>query len=898
MTRSNNACAYDRSKESSVRCSFTRKLLYSYRLLWVLLFCLNPGSLVSAAPPEWADHAYDALQAYKRIVDYWVGRVEPDTRYAYFAVPGFPAPDPSTDSVSLVVERWNDDVELAQSLAAYWLLTGDQPLANMFRDMSIKIRRAPAIEYEVQGPPWIQPGDPRLVQGYTTTFVDPEHSAEETTLIFPRLAYVDFGEPVVIEQMIRLIWNFKDDVPGEQNWAQAVDTGFLMRSPMYNARNVSWCWSRVNDCSDPLNHFPHQDTAGNFRTLAPGLSLLWYFAPSHYLWQSSHPNGFMQGHNNAWIDASQRTEGNKPANIPPSKVYVDPLGGGAWQGYGVWEENDNTQNGTSTPKQGWNEDESIFRHFYHAMTAQMIATGATDARDIVGTAYTMRQNQILIGNNFAAFERQFLQWRPDIDNPQDYASEDAIMIAGVSGHIFLGGETDTLIKKLSRRVLAARLHIDSYISSGQSADLANAVHQATQSYLGLKTVLEREEAAWSTNLQPGSSGLTDQVKFHAGDAFLLAATGGSGIYDGAYPSMYISWNDTDAEVVSQVLERNSINTSLWAWNYGPQKEVGLRLWRFTEGQGELRIGPDANADGTMDSVTQTVPIAEIRKGTEVRFTIPSNALQLIQIIVTNPQPRDLTGLPDLAVGYQDIQIANDQARVTVHNIGTGATGNVTVRLLDTTSTVIGAVEQINLAGFTDMNPVTTSLNWTIPAGRTAGSVVLDQEQTVDEITELNNQWLVKDTDSDGLSDGFEITIGTDPNNADTDDDGLTDNYEACYDGDCLNYDPFHPETNSGGDLNATWSDTDQDGVEDGTEIAAGTDPLDSSSYPPPAVPGDINNDGQVNVADILLSQRHVLGLTMLSPDQISRGDLYPPGGDGQITLPDLLLIQKIVLSLP
>ncbi len=50
------------------------------------------------------------------------------------------------------------------------------------------------------------------------------------------------------------------------------------------------------------------------------------------------------------------------------------------------------------------------------------------------------------------------------------------------------------------------------------------------------------------------------------------------------------------------------------------------------------------------------------------------------------------------------------------------------------------------------------------------------------------------------------------------------------------------------------------------------------------VPGDSNDDGQVNVGDIVLAQRHVLGLITLSPSQI--------------TLQDLLIIQKISLSLP
>ena len=58
--------------------------------------------------------------------------------------------------------------------------------------------------------------------------------------------------------------------------------------------------------------------------------------------------------------------------------------------------------------------------------------------------------------------------------------------------------------------------------------------------------------------------------------------------------------------------------------------------------------------------------------------------------------------------------------------------------------------------------------------------------------------------------------------------------------------------------------------------------------------GDINMDTVINVADMLLARKHLLGLITLDTVQIANGDLYPVMGDGELTASDyMLLIDKI-----
>ena len=126
-----------------------------------------------------------------------------------------------------------------------------------------------------------------------------------------------------------------------------------------------------------------------------------------------------------------------------------------------------------------------------------------------------------------------------------------------------------------------------------------------------------------------------------------------------------------------------------------------------------------------------------------------------------------------------------------------------------------------------------------------------------------------DSDDDGLTDGEEIALGTDPFDPDTDDDGLTDGEEVEIHG----TDPLDP-------------DTDDDGLNDGDEIALGTDPFDPDSdddgltdgdevhvYGTDPLDPDSDDDGLNDGLEV------ALGLDPLDPD--SDDDGIPDGSDSE-----------------
>ena len=142
-----------------------------------------------------------------------------------------------------------------------------------------------------------------------------------------------------------------------------------------------------------------------------------------------------------------------------------------------------------------------------------------------------------------------------------------------------------------------------------------------------------------------------------------------------------------------------------------------------------------------------------------------------------------------------------------------------------------------------------------------------------------------DDDNDGLSDLDEATAGTNPLNSDTDNDTLGDGDEV----NTYLTDPLR-------------TDTDEDGFGDAVEVAAGSDPNSSSSIPASAN-GDINNDGRVDAADVLLASRFVLGTLTPDAGQLLRGDVAPVVNnvsvpDGIFNVADLLIIQRWALASP
>lgn len=84
--------------------------------------------------------------------------------------------------------------------------------------------------------------------------------------------------------------------------------------------------------------------------------------------------------------------------------------------------------------------------------------------------------------------------------------------------------------------------------------------------------------------------------------------------------------------------------------------------------------------------------------------------------------------------------------------------------------------------------------------------------------------------------------------------------------------------------------------------SAGGSPLNLPSIMIAILPrdGDVNDDGKLSIADMVLLERHMIGAAILATDARIRADLFPAAGtgDGQLNQSDLLLLENALMTTP
>ena len=282
-------------------------------------------------------------------------------------------------------------------------------------------------------------------------------------------------------------------------------------------------------------------------------------------------------------------------------------------------------------------------------------------------------------------------------------------------------------------------------------------------------------------------------------------------------------------------------------------------WQLGPGEAVYRpSGAASNVSAVGDGAAGVTSIS-LDPGTGNGAFTPGAGLRDVDLVRGHLEPTSsLTVHAEVSalVFVSDGEVTVDDTMVQAGSTVTSA-GDVTlVNASSEPATVVVAVvgRTVDLAGATPAAPAATEPSEPVesdsgpaptpaPTTAVATTVANESDADVDGLTAADEALRgtdpnVKDTDGDGLDDGFEVfTSGTNPTVADSDGDGVND-------GDELDNgtNPSANDLDADGDgltneqelvngTNANDEDTDNDAYFDGNEVATGHDPLDPQDHP-------------------------------------------------------------------
>lgn len=321
---------------------------------------------------------------------------------------------------------------------------------------------------------------------------------------------------------------------------------------------------------------------------------------------------------------------------------------------------------------------------------------------------------------------------------------------------------------------------------------------------------------------------------------VIAVLGDQTVQDGQTIQVSILVNDNDTPLANLTLSAQSSNTAI-------VDAAGLSF----SGSGNQRTLSVTPLTGSSGTVTITVTVSDTS----------SNASEAFDLVVTTNNPPVIT--------------------VTSPVDGAGFLDTDTVNLSASASDV-------------EDGDVSASLDWSSSIDGALGT----GPALAVQLTEGTHTLTVTAVDSGGKQDTVNLTVFS-YGSGDSDADGLSDNWEFIYFG-TLN-ETAAGDTDTDGLTNLeefnqgtipTNPDSDGDGVTDGDEVNLyGLDPTLSNT-------GDVaprgNPDGLINVGDLVVMSRLVTGI--LAPPTTLEAILADINNDSQLNAADMLLLQKAILN--
>lgn len=215
--------------------------------------------------------------------------------------------------------------------------------------------------------------------------------------------------------------------------------------------------------------------------------------------------------------------------------------------------------------------------------------------------------------------------------------------------------------------------------------------------------------------------------------------GGYTVRNKMWPAYAVSYEKLGKDFAALVLEQGKDRLKVVMVNLRDKPRDGAFLvWQLDHGRYELKVGPDANDDGEIDTV-ESAKTLELARMDRVPVQLPPRKPMIYELRQIEKLD-DLYSRADLAMSADDVVKNGDKLKVTVHNIGSKPAKKIVVAATDVNGKVLAKTSIPSLAAPLDLVPRIASVE--LPAAN-AAQVMVDPDNVIPEITRVNNTVVVQ-----------------------------------------------------------------------------------------------------------------------------------------------------------
>jgi hypothetical protein len=186
------------------------------------------------------------------------------------------------------------------------------------------------------------------------------------------------------------------------------------------------------------------------------------------------------------------------------------------------------------------------------------------------------------------------------------------------------------------------------------------------------------------------------------------------------------------KVIAYNLETTPVQATMTGWNIAP-------------GGWEITQGVDTDNDDIADQSIATRR-AEFERSRSLEFAFAPRAVTVLTLKLKTPGT-PYWSRPDLGISREDVTLRDGSLHVVVHSLGAVATPAATLVFKTSDGSAAVSARILSLPAPVDLLPRTAEVVLPLPHGTqiAGGSVEVDPENQLQEITRLNNRVLLPAT---------------------------------------------------------------------------------------------------------------------------------------------------------